>query len=50
MHPEVVQDSPGSCPNCGIALEARTVYAEEEENPELVDMRRRFFDAPTVKQ
>ena len=43
MHPEVVQDSPGSCPECGMALEPRTVYAEEEENPELVDMRRRFW-------
>jgi P-type Cu+ transporter len=43
MHPEVVQDSPGSCPKCGMALEPRTIYAEEEENPELVDMRRRFW-------
>jgi P-type Cu+ transporter len=45
MHPEVVQDNPGSCPKCGMALEPRTVYAEEEENPELVDMRRRFWVA-----
>ncbi|MEK6778075.1 MAG: copper-translocating P-type ATPase, partial [Candidatus Deferrimicrobiota bacterium] len=30
------------CPKCGMALEARTVSGEEEENPELVDMRRRF--------
>ena len=43
MHPEVVQDGPGTCPKCGMALELRTVYAEEEENPELVDMRRRFW-------
>jgi Cu+-exporting ATPase len=43
MHPEVVQDEPGSCPKCGMALEPRTVYAEEEENPELVSMRRRFW-------
>jgi P-type Cu+ transporter len=43
MHPEVVQDTPGSCPKCGMALEPRTVYAEEEENPELVSMRRRFW-------
>ena len=41
MHPEVVQDHPGSCPRCGMALEPRTV-AVEEENPELVDMSRRF--------
>jgi len=43
MHPEVVQDEPGDCPKCGMALEPHTVMAEEEENPELVDMRRRFW-------
>jgi Cu+-exporting ATPase len=43
MHPEVVSESPGSCPVCGMALEARTVTLEEEVNPELVDMRRRFW-------
>ena len=43
MHPEVVRDEPGSCPICGMALEARTVTLEEEENPELVDMSRRFW-------
>jgi Cu+-exporting ATPase len=42
MHPEVVQDSPGNCPLCGMALEARTVTLAEEENPELRDMIRRF--------
>jgi Cu+-exporting ATPase len=42
MHPEVVRDAPGSCPLCGMALEPKTVSAEEEENPELVDMTRRF--------
>jgi Cu+-exporting ATPase len=43
MHPEIVRDEPGSCPICGMALEPRTAAAEEEENPELVDMRRRFW-------
>ena len=43
MHPEVVQDHPGSCPKCGMALEPRTVSLEEEENPELADMTRRFW-------
>jgi Cu+-exporting ATPase len=43
MHPEIVRDGPGSCPICGMALEPRTVTVEEEENPELVDMRRRFW-------
>jgi Cu+-exporting ATPase len=42
MHPEIVRDAPGSCPICGMALEPRTVSAEEPENPELTDMRRRF--------
>lgn len=42
MHPEVVRDIPGSCPICGMALEQRTISLEEEENPELVDMTRRF--------
>ena len=43
MHPEVVQDHPGNCPKCGMALEPRTVDVEEEENPELVMMRRRLI-------
>ena len=42
MHPEVVRDGPGSCPICGMALEPREVTGEEV-NPELVDMRRRFW-------
>ncbi|NOY64769.1 MAG: heavy metal translocating P-type ATPase [Nitrospirae bacterium] len=42
MHPEIVKDSPGNCPICGMALEQKTVTAEEEENPELIDMTRRF--------
>jgi P-type Cu+ transporter len=43
MHPEIVQESPGTCPICGMALEPRTITLEEEENPELIDMRRRFI-------
>ena len=43
MHPEIVRDEPGSCPICGMALEAVTVAPEEEENPELVDMSRRLW-------
>ena len=42
MHPEIVRDAPGSCPICGMALELRTISAEEQENPELIDMTRRF--------
>jgi Cu+-exporting ATPase len=43
MHPEVVRDGPGSCPICGMALEPRTVSADEPPNPELADMTRRFW-------
>jgi P-type Cu+ transporter len=42
MHPEIIREAPGSCPICGMALEPKTVTAEEEENPELIDMTRRF--------
>jgi P-type Cu+ transporter len=43
MHPEIIRDQPGSCPICGMALEPRTATVEEEENPELVSMTRRFW-------
>jgi Cu+-exporting ATPase len=43
MHPEIVRPGPGHCPICGMALEPRTVTAQEEENPELPDMTRRFW-------
>ncbi len=43
MHPEIVRDQPGDCPICGMALEPRVVSLTEDENPELVDMRRRFW-------
>jgi Cu+-exporting ATPase len=44
MHPEIVRSEPGACPICGMALEPRTVAVEEEEeNPELTLMSRRFW-------
>ena len=43
MHLEIVQEEPGSCPICGMALEPRPVSEEAEINPELVDMTRRFW-------
>ena len=43
MHPEIVRDEPGDCPICGMALEPVTVTVEEEENPELKNMTRRFW-------
>ncbi len=43
MHPQIMRDAPGSCPICGMALEPRTVSVEEEQNPELASMTRRFW-------
>ena len=43
MHPEVVQQGAGDCPICGMALEPRTVTAEDSGNPELANMTRRLW-------
>ena len=43
MHPEIRQVGPGACPKCGMALEPLVAGAEEQRNPELVDMTRRFW-------
>lgn len=43
MCPEVRQDHPGECPRCGMALEPEVPALEEEENPEYLDFRRRFW-------
>ncbi|MBI3760014.1 MAG: heavy metal translocating P-type ATPase, partial [Deltaproteobacteria bacterium] len=47
MHPEVIQDHPGSCPICGMALEPMTAgidaMTDDAPNPELTDMTRRFW-------
>jgi Cu+-exporting ATPase len=43
MHPQIRQVGPGACPICGMALEPELVAATSEPNPELVDMRRRFW-------
>jgi len=45
MHPEVHEAGPGHCTDCGCALEPVTVAAEEQENPELTDFRRRLWIA-----
>ena len=42
MHPEIVQDHPGDCPKCGMALEPMTPSADAGPNPEYVDFRRRL--------
>jgi Cu+-exporting ATPase len=43
MHPEIRRDEPGNCPKCGMALEPELPSLDDEENPELVDFRRRFW-------
>ena len=43
MHPEIVQSKPGNCPKCGMALEPMDAAEEDEKNPELIDMTRRFW-------
>src|SRR4029077_3542917 len=47
MHPEIVQEGPGHCPICGMALEPMSVPAEHDHGgaPELVDFTRRLFVA-----
>jgi len=43
MHPEIVQEGPGICPICGMALEPKGVPAADAgPNPELVDFSRRL--------
>src|SRR6187431_2581790 len=42
MDPEVRQIGPGACPKCGMALEPVTVSLDDEGNPELDEMMRRF--------
>ncbi|MGB8542335.1 MAG: heavy metal translocating P-type ATPase [Candidatus Acidiferrales bacterium] len=43
MHPQIFRPGPGSCPICGMALEPREATLDQEENPELADMTRRFW-------
>lgn len=43
MHPQIVRGEPGSCPICGMALEARTASLEEWATPEMAEMTRRFW-------
>ena len=43
MHPEISRAAPGACPTCGMALESTAVTEQQPDNPELVDMRRRFW-------
>ncbi|MGF1622367.1 MAG: heavy metal translocating P-type ATPase [Rhodomicrobiaceae bacterium] len=42
MHPEIVQEGPGACPICGMALEPMSGVSDEP-NHELVDFTRRMW-------
>ena len=42
MDPEVVRETPGPCPVCGMALEPKTASLQDEDNAELDSMSRRF--------
>ncbi len=44
MDPEIVQEGPGTCPKCGMALEAMGIPpADAGPNPELIDFRQRLL-------
>ena len=44
MDPEIIQEGPGDCPICGMALEPMGIPAADAgPNPELIDFRRRFW-------
>lgn len=44
MHPEIRQDHPGNCPQCGMTLEPLIPEATaDDDNPELRDFSRRFW-------
>lgn len=43
MHPQIRQIGPGTCPICGMALEPDLVSLDDQPNPELADMTRRFW-------
>ncbi|MCF6320839.1 MAG: heavy metal translocating P-type ATPase [Rhizobiaceae bacterium] len=42
MHPEIIQEGPGACPKCGMALEPKSGVSDEP-NHELIDFTRRFW-------
>ena len=43
MHPEIRQNQPGNCPQCGMTLEPLIPELEADDNPELKDFQRRFW-------
>jgi P-type Cu+ transporter len=45
MHPEIVQEGPGPCPICGMALEPMGALPEDAPDEELIDFTRRLWVA-----
>lgn len=49
MHPEIVSESPSSCPKCGMALDAIQPFVlgvtDDHDDAEYVDFRKRFLIA-----
>lgn len=43
MHPQILQNGPGFCPICGMALEPVEALAEQEADPEYHSMSRRLW-------
>lgn len=43
MDPEIIQDHPGDCPICGMALEPMTPSLDSGPHPEYVDFKRRLW-------
>lgn len=43
MHPEIIQETPGICPICGMALDPVHPLQAGEDNLELHDMSKRFW-------
>ena len=48
MHPEILQQGPGSCPVCGMSLEPLVQSAEPEVDEELRDKTRRAMGSAIV--
>ena len=48
MDPEIVQEGPGTCPICGMALEPMGIPDFDQPNEELIDMTRRFWIAAVL--
>lgn len=43
MHPEIIQNTPGDCPKCGMHLEPMVVSHDDAQSQELEDMSLRFW-------